>query len=153
MCTATVAPMTGPDRGSQVAGPGRRVEGVDVDPQPLRGELQHLLAQEQMLRRQRLAGEVDGLAEVAGGRVRRQLGPQHVHELLAVQPLRRGQRQQLHDRLGLAPAPGAVGERPRVDLDAEAAQQPDPHLGGHRPPSCHRDSGRRARNGEGTAGP
>jgi hypothetical protein len=34
-----------PDRGRQVAALGRRLEGVDVDPQALRGELQHLLAQ------------------------------------------------------------------------------------------------------------
>jgi hypothetical protein len=126
------------DRRGQVPGLRRRLECLDVHPQPLRAKLEHLLAQPQVLGRQRLAGEVDGLAQVGRGRVRRQLGPEQVHELLAVQAVRRGQRKQLHDRLRLVPAPGLVRDRPRVEPDAKAAQQPDPHLGGHRPPSCRR---------------
>jgi hypothetical protein len=41
------------DRGRQVPGLRRRLERLDVDPQPLRGELQHLLAQPQVLWAQR----------------------------------------------------------------------------------------------------
>ena len=125
------------DRRPEVAGLGGPLEGVDVDPEVGRLQAQHLVAQGQVLGGQRLAGEVDGLAEVGGGRLGGQVGPEHVHQLLAVQPLPAGQGQQLDQRLGLVPAPGPLGHRRPVDRGPEASEEPDPELGTHcdRPPS------------------
>jgi hypothetical protein len=125
------------DRRPEVAGLGGQLEGVDVDPEVGRLQAQHLVAQGQVLGGQRPAGEVDGLAEVGGGRLGGQVGPEHVHQLLAVQPLPAGQGQELDQRLGLVPAPGLLGHRRPVDRGPEASEEPDPELGTHcdRPPS------------------
>jgi hypothetical protein len=141
------------DRGRQVPGVGGRLERVDVDPQPRRLQPQQLVAQREMLRRQRLAREMHGLAEVGGGGGGCQLRPEQVHQLLAVQAVARGQRQQLHHRLGLVPPPGPVGHRPRVDLDPELPEQPDPQLRGHRPPLSQRNCARSRRRLSRAPGP
>jgi hypothetical protein len=132
----------GPDDGrdrllAQPVGGGQPLQG-GRGPVRVAGRLQaqHLVAG-QVLGGQRLAGEVDGLAEVGGGRLGGQVGPEHVHQLLPVQSLPVGQGQELDQRLGLVPAPGTLGHRRPVDRGPEASEEPDPELGTHcdRPPS------------------
>ena len=75
------------DRSLQVPGLRGSLEGVDVDPEVWRLQAQHLVPQPQvLLRRQCLTREMDDLAQVGCGRLWAQVGPEQVHELLAVQP-------------------------------------------------------------------
>ena len=71
------------------------------------------------------AGEMDGLAQVARSRVRVKTGPEQIHDLLAVQAVRVGQRENF-DQFGcpLVP-PCACRDRLAVNPDREPAQQHD----------------------------
>ena len=76
-----------------------------------------------LLAAERAAGRVEHLMQAGRGAAAAR--PQQLDDLLAVQaPLGR-QRQQLHQRLGTAQAPGGARHLLPVDLDGEAAQQPD----------------------------
>ena len=71
------------------------------------------------------AGEVGGLVQPGRGLVDGQVGPQRVDDLLAVQPSPGAQRQQLDQRGGVAPIPGAGRDGPAVPSHLECPQQFD----------------------------
>jgi hypothetical protein len=77
------------------------------------------------VRSERAPREVRCLPKVGGGRVDRQIGPQGVHGLFAMQAMAGGEGQQLHE-LGASPvAPGLVGHGVAVHDDMEPPQQAD----------------------------
>ncbi len=69
-----------------------------------------------------------GLVEVVRGGGRGAVAPQHVHHLLAMQPMARREREQLDELPRLLQAPGPVGHRLAVDLGGKPAQQRDTDL-------------------------
>jgi hypothetical protein len=125
-----------PQRGQLAAvqrGRGRRTEGrgVDVD-QPAGPQHDHLVPQLQQavgaLPGERPPGRVQDLVQVVGGRGRREIRPEQVEQIFAVQPLGRVQRQQLDHRLRLAQPPARGVDRTAADLDGESSEQLYPHL-------------------------
>jgi hypothetical protein len=112
---------------------GRRTELLDVDADPVRGERDELARRlDEGLARARLGqppGVVERLAQVRGGRRRRELGPERFHHLLAVEPVPRREREQLHHRCGLALPPRLLRDRPAVHRDPEAAEKADTDVG------------------------
>ena len=71
--------------------------------------------------RQGPACRVQGLMQVVSCGVSVEVWPELVSELVPVKPMRRFQRQQLDQRLSLAQAPGAVGDRSVTLGDLETA--------------------------------
>ena len=120
-------------------------EGLRVDPQVLLGtQAQDVVLETQAPPAAGSAvelppGDVQHLVEVVGSRLRRALGPEYGDHLLPVQAMAGGEREQLHERLGLAQAPRALGDELVVDGNGEGAQQMDAHSG--------RGSGARLRRG------
>ena len=74
---------------------------------------------------ERAPRDVHRLVEVVRGRGRRAVAPEHVHRLLAVEPVAAGEREQLHELARLLQAPRAVGHDDAVDRRREAAEQLD----------------------------
>jgi hypothetical protein len=71
-------------------------------------------------------GAVEGDAQVVRRRVRVEIGPKRLGQLVAVEAVAGGEGEQLDDRSRASLPPSGVGDRPTVDLDAEAAQEADP---------------------------
>lgn len=65
--------------------------------------------------------------QVVGGRCPIAVWPQHSHHGFPVQPMAVGERQQLHQRLGLTQAPGVGGHRATGHGDLESTEELDPH--------------------------
>ena len=112
----------------------RRIEHVDVDLHPpARIQRQHVVAQRQddrglgAGRLERPAGDIQRLVEVVGRRLGRTLGPEQLGRPLAVHAPVGRQREQLHQALGLAQPPGALGHDLLADADGEGAEQLYPH--------------------------
>jgi hypothetical protein len=119
---------------ADLAGPSRRFEGDRVNRQlPVGAEFQHpARAADGGRRAQGSTSEVNGLAQVGRGRVRGKVGPEQVHDLLAVQAVRVGQGEDLN-QFGCPLVPPCVGRnRLAVNPDHEPAQQPD-LIAGHGP--------------------
>jgi hypothetical protein len=70
-----------------------------------------------------------GFAQVCGGGVRSEPGPEHVHHPFAMQPVPGCEREQLDDGRRPPSRPGVVRNGATTDCDSEAAEQLDPHLG------------------------
>lgn len=68
------------------------------------------------------------LAQVGAGGLRIEVGPQDAHDLLAVQPVRRRQGEQLDQRGRLAPVPRRVGDGATVHNHAKRPEQLDAKL-------------------------
>jgi hypothetical protein len=114
---------------------GLGAERVHVDPDTRRLEDQQLAGgheQARTLHAEHAARVVQRLAQVRRGRRRIQVGPQDVHHLLALEPMRRRERQQLQQCRRLASRPLPVPNRIGTHRDAEAAQQFDPKQRRHR---------------------
>ena len=75
------------------------------------------------------ARDVQHLVEVVGRGLRRAVRPEHGDDLLAVKPVARRQREQLHERLGLAQPPGTLRHELIVDRNGEGAEQMNAHSG------------------------
>ncbi|MDQ5812923.1 MAG: hypothetical protein M3358_19785 [Actinomycetota bacterium] len=71
---------------------------------------------------ERAAGDVEGLVEVVGGGLRREIRPEEVHDLLAVEAVIRGEGKQLHEAGGLPEPPLAFPDDPRPCRDLEGAE-------------------------------
>ena len=69
-----------------------------------------------------------GLVEVVRRRRRVELPPEHVHRLLAVQPVPGRERQQLHELTCLLQPPGVGGNFNAVDLGCEPTEEAEAHL-------------------------
>ena len=85
--------------------------------------------------------------QVVTGGVAVEIRPELINELIAVQPVRRFQGQQLDQRLRLAQPPRAVGDRPVTLGDLETTQEPDSHCRcpaplGPSPPHYEQSKGR-----------
>jgi hypothetical protein len=82
------------------------------------------------------AGDVQRLVQVVRGRCPIAVGPQNSHQGFTVQPMAAGQREQLHQRLGLPQAPGVGGHRAIIHGDLEPTEKADPHacVVSHSPP-------------------
>jgi hypothetical protein len=126
-----------------VGPPAGRLERVGVQPRPRALRQQHhavAQAAQPLLGRpgEGPPGHVQRLVEVVGGRRLVAVGPQGRHQGVAVQPVPAGQRQQLHQRLGLAQAPGAGGHRAIGHGDLEPPQEADPNacVVSHHPQRC-----------------
>ena len=95
---------------------------------PRAEEGDHLVAQAHTVR---CAGGpprvVSGLVQLVRRVLQWKLRPQIVHDLLAMHPAVRGQRENLHHRGGAATPEVALIEDPSVDLHAERAHQPHQH--------------------------
>ncbi len=114
------------------SGSGGDLEGGGVDPQLAVGpERQHLALPPQRLSRRRngrregAAGDVEHVPQVVAGGGGVEVRPEQVEQLVAVEGVVGGQRQQLHQRARLAQSPGPVVDRPCPDLDAKAAEELD----------------------------
>ena len=119
-------------RASRERGARSGLEGLDVGGDArARPQLHMAAAQHHGIRGpQDAPGEVRRLVQVAGARRRRQVRPQGVDDLLAVQPVPRLQGEQL-DELRRAPVVPVLGRhRPPVDLDGVRAEQSDEDLRG-----------------------
>ena len=67
--------------------------------------------------------DVYGLVEVVGGRRRGEVAPEHVHRLLAMEPVVAGEGEELHELARLLQSPGRVGHRNSVDGRSETAEE------------------------------
>ena len=67
--------------------------------------------------------DVHGLVEVVGGRRRGEVAPEHVHRLLAMEPVVAGESEELHELARLLQSPGRVGHRNSVDGRRETAEE------------------------------
>jgi ABC-type transport system involved in cytochrome bd biosynthesis fused ATPase/permease subunit len=68
---------------------------------------------------------VEGFAEAVGGGLRAGVGPQEVHDLLAVQAMSGGQGEQLHQGRRLLQPPLVLFDNSITYGDREAAEQLD----------------------------
>jgi hypothetical protein len=91
---------------------------------------------EHVLRGQRPPSVVQGLAQVRSCRLGAEVGPQGLHHLLARDPVRRGQRQELHEVGGSTAPPGVGRDATSFDPDSEAAQKFDGAGHRHGPAEC-----------------
>jgi hypothetical protein len=77
--------------------------------------------------------EMDRLPQVRARRLGLQLRPESRHDLFAVEPLRRREREQLHEVRTTTVTPGLGGHRSSIDFDREGTEEPDranlPHSG------------------------
>ena len=113
------------------------LEKRDVDRDGLVGEQgDRLAAQDDGVVSGRSAGEVGGLVQPGRGLVDGEVGPQGVDHLLAVHPSSWAQREELDERGGVPPAPGAGGDGGSVSAHLEGPQQRD--LDRHRCPRSSR---------------
>ena len=129
---AAVEGERGAERGGRAVAPrliGGGLEGVDVD---ARVEHQELVAQLDRRRAEDAPRCVHDLVEVVRGRRRFAVRPQRVHQLLAVQAVARGEREQLDEVPSLAQPPADIRQRLAVDRDGEAAEQRDGYVVGRR---------------------
>ena len=97
----------------------RCLERVDVDPQAIGLEPDTVIAASQRLRPDRLSGEMHGFAQVSARSIRREVGPQDVHQLFSVKAMPRRQGKQLNQRAGLPPVPSPLRHRLTPDLGPE----------------------------------
>ena len=104
---------------------------IDVD-EPAGPEDDHLVPKLQQavgsLARECSPGCVQGLVQVVGGRRWREIRPEQVEQVLAVQPLGGIQRKQLDHRLRLGQPPPRCVDRTTADLDAEPSEQLHTHV-------------------------
>jgi len=124
---AAVQRERGPERRRRLRVPRsrrRRLERVDVD---VGSEREHLVAHADRVRSERAACNVHRLVEVVRGRGRSEVAPQHVHCLVAVQPVPAGKRKQLHELARLLQTPRGVGDGDAVDRSGESAEQAHIH--------------------------
>jgi hypothetical protein len=70
---------------------------------------------------------MEDLVEVVGGSAHAQIGPEGLHNLLAVEAVAWGQSEQLQEALGLPQAPPILFDEPRSNTQTKAAEQPDTH--------------------------
>ncbi len=129
---------------------------VDVD-EPARPEDDDLVPELQQavgtLAGQRSPGRVQGLVQVVRGCRRREVGPEQVEQILAVQPLRRVEREQLDHRPRLGQPPSRCVDRTTADLDAESPEQLHAHVFAPAQHSCRPGRGPGCRPGPwGTGG-
>ena len=108
------------------------LEPVDVDVDVRSRQQRHRPARDDdaVAVTQRGAGVVAGGVQPGRGGLERGVGPERVDHLLAVEPVRRLQRQQRDQPAGRLPPPLPGRHGPAVDGDLEATEQPDldPHL-------------------------
>jgi hypothetical protein len=110
-----------------------RVAGQLLEPVGVHGhravrEQQHvLLAQRDAVRAERPPREVGRLVQPGHRLGRRDVRPQRVHHLLAVQLVPRRERQYLDQARRLPTAPGGRGDLPTVDPHVEPPEQEDVH--------------------------
>ena len=113
---------------------GRGFKGQHINPER-HGQRQHdVLTIERhdvrAVRQQRLdalAHGVAGVAQIIGGSRRIKVGPQLLHDLLAVQPAARRQREQRHQLARPALLPERRVNHPLADVDPELAQHMNAH--------------------------
>src|SRR5919112_2219871 len=70
---------------------------------------------------------IEDLVEVVGCFAHARIGPEGLHNLLAVEAVAWGQSEQLDEAPGLPQAPPILFDEPRSNPHAKAAQQPDAH--------------------------
>ena len=94
----------------------RLFELVDVD---LSREVERAVPRLDRARVEGAPRDVHGLVEVVGGRRRGEVAPEHVHRLLAMEPVVAGESEKLHELARLLQSPGRVGHRNSVDVAAK----------------------------------
>jgi hypothetical protein len=99
---------------------GGPLEVVDVDP---RHEPQQLAVEQDRLAAERPARDVDDLVEVVGGRGGVELGPEGVHQLLAMELVVRCEREQLDQLATLAQTPDRAVHLLLAARNGEATEQ------------------------------
>ena len=106
----------------------RLLEAVDVD---LGDQPKHLVADLDRIGTESPSRHVYRLMKIVQRRHRVTVPPQHVHHLLAVEPMARGEGEQLHQFAGLAQAPRALS-----DLITCGGREPtkEPHFDRRHPP-------------------
>ena len=107
---------------------GGELEPIDVD---VGHEEQHLLAKLDRVGVERAPRDVHRLVEVVRRSRRTAVAPEHVHHLLAVEPVVWGECEQLHELARLLQPPGLLRHRLAVDGCGKAAQEGDRD-------ACHR---------------
>jgi hypothetical protein len=70
---------------------------------------------------------MEDLVEVVGGFAHAKIGPEGLHNLLAVEAVARGQSEQLDEAPGVSQAPPTLFDEPRSNTQTESAEQPDTH--------------------------
>jgi hypothetical protein len=113
-----------------IAGASRAVdrgtERIDVNPQTFGRKTKEIPDGRDhprpVFRIERPARLVHGLAQIRGRSPRIELRPQRVHELLAMKPMSRRQREQLQNSGRLPPPPYLVRNDMAPNRDAEAAE-------------------------------
>ena len=103
---------------------GRQLEQVDVDVDVSR-KRQHLVADVDRVRAKRAPRDVHRLMQVVRGRSRRELAPEHVECLVAMQTMAACKSEQLHELARLLQAPRGVGHDDTVDRRLETPEQLD----------------------------
>ena len=103
---------------------GRQLEQVDVDVDVSR-KRQHLVADVDRVRAERAPRDVHRLMQVVRGRSRRELAPEHVECLVAMQTMAARESEQLHELARLLQAPRGVGHDDTVDRRLETPEQLD----------------------------
>ena len=124
-------------RGSRpgaASGDRRVLQQIDVD---LRHEVEHAVLDLDRGRVQRTPRDVHRLVEVVRGGRRLAVLPEHVHRLLAMEAMARGEGEQLHQLARLLQPPRRRRDRDVIDGGGEAAQQGHADIG-HRSEKYHR---------------
>ena len=103
---------------------GRQLEQVDVDVDVSR-KRQHLVADVDRVRAECAPRDVHRLMQVVRGRSRRELAPEHVECLVAMQTMAACESEQLHELARLLQAPRGVGHDDTVDRRLETPEQLD----------------------------
>jgi hypothetical protein len=70
---------------------------------------------------------MEDLVEVVGSFAHAQIGPEALHNLLAVEAVAWGQSEQLQEAPGFPQAPPTLFDEPRSNTETKAAEQPDAH--------------------------
>ena len=107
--------------------PCRRVELLGIDDESGMRRQHHGIADdfEQVMGAERAPGEMDRLAQVRARRLAVEVGPEHIHELLAMQPVRGREREQLDERGGAVTRPVRRGNGLAVEDHRKASEQLD----------------------------
>ena len=123
---------------------GGSLEAVDVD---VGGEEEHLVAKLDRLRVERAPRDVHGLVEIVRRSGRSAVAPEHVHHLLAVQPVAGSEREQLDQLARLLQPPGLVRHGLSVHGGGEPAEKGDRDVC-HTPRMPYRAAPGKSRAGE-----